>query len=321
VHRHSILVRVILVCAVLFSVSIHAGVGQAPAERTAWNRPFAPFRVAANVYYVGAAGVSAFLITTASGAILIDGGLPETAPQIAANIATLGFRLTNVKYLLNSHAHFDHAGGLAELKRRSKAQMVASARDGETLAAGARDMPPVAVDRIVKDGDTVRVGDTTLTARLTPGHTKGCTTWTMTASDNGRPVDVIFYCSTSVVDRLVGNTGYPDIVADYERSFAALRTIKADIFLGPHPIFFRMDEKIKKMSAGGPNPFIDPAELGRFVNESERQFRAALEKERAPRLESARQRDAAGSQEGSRRADAAILDNSTGGAVRGRAER
>lgn len=265
-----------IVALILLICPIHPRAQQTDAEREAWNRPVEPFRIIGSVHYVGAAGVSAFLITTPQGSILLDGGLPETAPQIALNVEKLGFRLADVKYLLNSHAHFDHAGGLAELKRRSKAVMVASVRDAEALRGDAPSMPAVAVDRTVDDGDVLELGGTTLTARVTSGHTKGCTTWTTTTLENGRTYDVVFHCSTSVVDRLIGNTGYPEIVADYERSFGILRSLKSDVFLAPHPFFFQMEEKRKKMSPGGPNPFIDPTELRQFVDQSEASFRQAL---------------------------------------------
>jgi metallo-beta-lactamase class B len=218
---------------------------------------------------------------TPAGSILLDGGLPETAPQIARNIAELGFRLGDVKYLLKSHAHFDHAGELAELKRVSGAMMVASSGDAAALRAGGPAMPAVAVDRVVGDGDTLRLGDTALIAHVTPGHTQGCTTWTMTTSERDQAYRVVFYCSTSVVDRLVGNLQYPQIATDYEHSFKKLRSVSADVFLAPHPSFFDLENKRKKLKAGGPNPFIDPTELPRFVEKSERQFRADLEKQLA----------------------------------------
>jgi metallo-beta-lactamase class B len=254
---------------------------QTTDQRAAWNRPFQPFHLIGNIYYVGATGVSAFLIVTPAGSFLLDGGLPETAPQIARNIAELGFRLGDVKYLLNSHAHFDHAGGLAELKRLSGATMVASSGDAPALRAGGPEMPAVGVDRIVADGEGLRLGDTTLMAHVTPGHTQGCTTWTMTTPEKDRAYRVVFYCSTSVVDRLVGNAQYPRIATDYEHSFKKLRTLSSDVFLAPHPIFFDLENKRKKLKAGGPNPFVDPTELPRFVENSEQQFRADLEKQRA----------------------------------------
>lgn len=257
------------------------GAQRTASDREAWNQPVEPFQIIGNVYYVGADGVSAFLIRTGDGLILLDGALPETAPQIAKNIASLGFNIRDVKVLLNSHAHFDHGGGLAELKRLSGASLAVSALDAPALEAGDPNMPPVRVDRRLADGDTVRLGGTTLTAHLTPGHTKGCTTWTMTAEESGRRHDVLFHCSTSVVDTLVGNTGYPNIVADYERTFARLRAMKADVFLTNHPWFFGMSEKVKARQEGGVNPFIDPLALGRFNDRQEQNFRAALEKERS----------------------------------------
>ena len=271
--------RTITLVVLISVVTVVPMAQQTSDERGSWNRPFQPFHLVGNIYYVGATGVSAFLIVTPAGSILLDGGLPETASQIAENITKLGFRLTDVKYLLNSHAHFDHAGGLAELKRLSGAAMVASKGDAPALRAGGREMPAVVVDRVIGDGDALRLGDTTLTAHITPGHTRGCTTWTATVKEKERTRSVVFYCSTSVVDRLVGNAQYPQIVTDYERSFRKLRALSSDVFLAPHPFFFGLEEKRKRMTAAAPNPFIDPTEFPRFVEKSEREFRAALNKE------------------------------------------
>jgi metallo-beta-lactamase class B len=174
-----------------------------------------------------------------AGCILIDGGLVETAPQIEKNMATLGFRIADVKYLLNSHAHFDHAGGLARLKGDSGAQMAASRADGATISAGrGRDFPGVRVDRFVEDGGRVELGGAVITAVLTPGHTEGCTTWTMPVSAAGK----------------IYNT-------DYRRRFDTLAKLPCDVFLAPHPGFFHMDDKRAKLAAGGANPFIDPGEM------------------------------------------------------------
>jgi metallo-beta-lactamase class B len=265
-----------VICAAVTAIGVSA---QSADERKAWNQPVEPFKIVGNVHYVGAAGVSAFLITTPAGTIVLDGGLPETAPQIAANISTLGFRITDVRVLLNSHAHFDHSGGLAELKRLSGATVVASAGDAAMLRAGHAGSPAVAIDRVVADGDTVELGGTTLTANVTAGHTKGCTTWTTTTVEEGKRYDVVFHCSTSVVDRLVDNREYPQIVADYEASFRKLRAMKADVFLAPHPDFFNLQEKRRRMRPGAANPFVEPGEFSRFVERSERQFRAQLAKE------------------------------------------
>jgi metallo-beta-lactamase class B len=254
------------------------------ATRVAWNRPVAPFQIIGNIYYVGAEGVASYLITTPRGSILLDSGLPETAPQVEKNIATLGFKVKDVKFLLNSHAHYDHCGGLAELKRVTGAQMVASRADGEILERGGPPGRPawqfaaVKVDRFIKDGETVELGGTRLTAVVTPGHTPGCTTWTMPVMDAGKRLNVVFYCSTSVVERLHDNKDYPAIVSDYQRSFERLKTLPCDVFLGPHPGFFHMDEKLARMKPGAPNPFIDPAELHQYVLESEQAFEVELKK-------------------------------------------
>ena len=206
------------------------------ATREAWNQPVAPFQIIGNIYYVGAEGVASYLITTPRGHILLDGGLPETAPSIEKNIATLGFKVRDVKFLLNSHAHYDHCGGLAELKKASGAKMIASQEDGEILEHGDPAQRPnwkfplVKVDRVIHDGETVDLGGTQLTAVVTPGHTPGCTTWTMPVTDAGRRLNVVFFCSTSVVEKLHGNKEYPGIVADYQRSFERLKKLPCDVF-------------------------------------------------------------------------------------------
>jgi metallo-beta-lactamase class B len=235
-------------------------------ERATWNEPVKPFRVIGNVYYIGVSGVTSFLITTPQGHILLDGGFPETAPRVEKNIAALGFHIQDVKVLLNSHAHYDHCGGLAELKRLSRAQMVASRSDAEVLESGGRvsfegwknsGFPPVKVDRVISDGETVQLGDVTLTAVLTPGHT------------------------TVPGYQLVNNLKYPQIVSDYERSFAKLRQLPCDVFLAPHGSFFHLDEKRARMGNGGANPFIDSSEFRTFIEQSERDFDRELKKQQS----------------------------------------
>jgi len=268
-------VRTLLLLLALSAI----GFAQTDAERrAAWNQPVEPFRVIGNIYYVGA-HVSSFLIRTPAGDILLDGGLPETAPLIEKNIAALGFSIKDVKILLNTHAHYDHCGGLAELKKQSGAKMIASAADAHVLNTGAgqfEHFPAVHVDRIIADKGAVRLGGVTLTAHLTPGHTPGCTTWTMPVSDRGKTYQVVFYCSTSVVDKLVHNAAYPNIVSDYEHSFAELKRMPCDVFLGPHAEFFHLDEKRKQLEAGKLDAFVDPVEMQRFVEDSERAFRKQL---------------------------------------------
>ncbi len=259
---------------------------QGPAN---WTAPAEPFQIADNLYYVGTAGLSAFLITTPQGHILIDGAMPTSAKPIEASIVKLGFKPTDVKVLLNTHAHFDHAGGLAELKRDTGARLAASAPDRAALESGtypgsedvkAFDFAPVKVDRVLKDGDTVSLGGAVLTAHLTPGHSAGCTTWTFPLTIDGAERQALLYCSTSVAaNRLASKAKgpqYPGIVADYEKTFARLKAMKADVFLAPHAEQFGLAEKRAKLAAGGPNPFIDPERLQTTVAASEKAFREEL---------------------------------------------
>ena len=257
-------------------------------ERIGWNKPFPPFRVIGNIYYVGVAGISAFLIVTPKGDILIDGGLPESAPFIEQHIKALGFKLSEVKILLNSHAHFDHSGGLAKLKADTGAQFYASRQDQPFLESGhitfgpssQIDTIPVHVDHVVADGDTVSLGGMTLTAHITPGHTKGCTTWTMPLKDGRVTRKVMFFCSITVAGNpLVDNRAYPNIADDYEQSFARLDKMDADIFLAPHGEQFGLDAKVTDLKAGGRNPFIDPGEFHRRLAKFKADFETELAKQ------------------------------------------
>lgn len=258
--------------------------------RLEWNKPHKPFPVIGNIYYVGAAGVSAFLIATPQGYILTDGALPESVPQIKANIKALGFKLSDIKILLNSHAHFDHSGGLAKLKADTGAKFYASAPDKPILESGHinfgpaadADSVPVKVDQVVADGGTVSLGGVTLTAHITPGHTPGCTSWTTTVKDGDATRSVLFFCSMSVAGNpLIGNKAYPQIVSDYRTSFAKLKRMKTDVFLAPHGGQFAMDEKLAKVKSGAPNPFVDPTELPRFIAKAEKDFEAELARQQA----------------------------------------
>jgi len=277
----------LVITAVLATVASTAQ-AQSPAS---WTTPTAPFRIADNLYYVGSAGISSFLITTPKGHILIDGGMPGTAKQIEKSIATLGFKPADVKVLLNSHAHLDHAGGLAELKADLHASLAASAGDQPALETGTYpgsedakflNFPPVKVDRVLKDGDTVALGGVVLTAHVTPGHSAGCTTWTFPVKLDGKTLRAIAYCSTSVAaNRLVSKTKgpqYPGIVADYEKTFATLKTFKADMFLAPHAEQFDLEAKRARLGKG-PNPFVDPNELQVRVAAAEQAFRQDLAKQ------------------------------------------
>lgn len=256
-----------------------------------WNRPVAPFRIAGNVYYVGASEVSSYLIATDDGLVLLDSGFAETVPLIEASVRALGFRMQDVKVLLNSHAHFDHAGGLAALKRLTGARLHASAGDTPLLAAGGLgdhafgdrfSYEPVTVDRTVKDGDVLSIGGTRLTAHVTPGHTPGCTTWTMRVKEDGRWSDVVFFCSlTAPGYRLVGNDATPGMVEDFRRSFRRVRALPCDYFLAPHGSQFHLTEKREALGTGKPNPFLDRKALARWVDEASRHFEAELAKQKA----------------------------------------
>lgn len=262
------------------------------AQVAAWNAPFAPFNVIGNVYYVGDAGVAAYLITTPEGHFLLDGGLAESAPHIIANIAALGFDIGDVEILLNSHAHFDHSGGLAALKRASGARFYASEGDREELESGhiaygpARviDAAPVPVDHVVADGEAVRLGGVTMTALITPGHTQGCTSWLLDVADAaGRPHRAIFHCSSTVAGHRLAPEDYPGQVADYRATFARIANeVSADVFLANHPEFFSMAEKRARQEAGAEtNPFIDPRELQLFNTRMQEAFEAELARQQA----------------------------------------
>lgn len=277
-------------CLALALVLTAAAAGaEVDSARARWNLPVEPFRIFGPLYYVGTADLASFAFATRDGVILLDGGLPESAPLVEKSLATLGFRMEDVKILLNSHAHFDHAGGLAELQRKSGAQMVAHARDVEELASGGRGdfawgdayaFPPVKVDRRIGDGETVRLGEVTLTAHLTAGHTKGCTTWTATLADGDERREALFLCSTSVPDpesyRLADNPRYPEIAADYERTFALLEKLPCDLFFGAHASFFGMEEKRQRLLAGQRDAFVDPAGYRAFVAQNAARFRELL---------------------------------------------
>ena len=264
---------------------------QADETSQRWNKSVAPFRIAGNLYYVGAIEITSYLITTSEGHFLLDGGFVETAPQIEHNIAQLGFKLTDVKFLLNSHAHYDHAGGLAELKKVTGAKFLASEGDAPLLRSGGHGdfrfgdtltFPPIAPDQIVHDGEAIRLGNQTVVAHVTPGHTKGCTTWTTKIRDGDKVYDVVFVGSQSALDyKFVGQESYPGITADFERSFALLNHLPCDIFLASHGSFFHFVEKHERLLRGDANAFIDPNGYKAYLRESEQEFRNKLAQQKA----------------------------------------
>jgi metallo-beta-lactamase class B len=283
-------VRKIDILVVFLLVALESLNGQADAISREWNKPVSPFRIAGNLYYVGAIEITSYLIATPQGHFLLDGGFVETAPQIERNIVQLGFKLSDVKYLLNSHAHYDHAGGLAELKKLTGAKFVASEGDAALLRKGGHGdfrfgdtlpFPPIEPDKIILDGESLQLGDQVMTAHLTQGHTRGTTTWTTKIRDGARTFDVVFVGSQSSLDyKFVGPESYPGIAADFVKSFTILKNLPCDIFLASHGSFFHFADKHERFISGDTNAFVDPDGYNRYLSESERDFRQKLDQQR-----------------------------------------
>ncbi len=281
--------RKIDIVAVFLLVAIQSVNGQADATSREWNKPVPPFRIAGNLYYVGAIEIASYLITTPQGHFLLDGGFVETAPQIERNIVQLGFKLSDVKYLLNSHAHYDHAGGLAELKNVTGAKFVASEGDADLLRKGGHGdfrfgdtlpFPPIELDKIIRDGESLQLGDQVMTAHLTPGHTRGNTTWTTKIRDGTKTYDAVFVGSQSSLDyKFVGEESYPGIATDFVKSFAVLKKLPCDIFLGSHGSFFHFVDKHERFMRGETNAFVDPDGYHRYVSDSEKDFHQKLDRQ------------------------------------------
>jgi metallo-beta-lactamase class B len=255
------------------------------------NQPFPPYKVIGNIYYVGAEDITSYLITTSQGDIVINAGYEDTPPIIEGGIRKLGFHLKDVKFLLNGQAHFDHVAGLSALQKATGAKIWSSQREVAVLeSGGAKDprwgkevtYPRVHVDHVVTDGEKLTLGGVTLVAHLTPGHSIGCTTWTMKVIDAGKPYDVVFVGGTTINPgvRLVKNPTWPGIASDYEKTFQVLRSLPCDVFLGAHGGYYGMLEKVKQMN-GPVNPFIDPEGYRKFVAKAEKTFRAQLAAETA----------------------------------------
>jgi metallo-beta-lactamase class B len=232
---------------------------------------FPPHKVIANVYYVGTRTLSSYLITTPAGHILINSTYERNVPAIRKSIEQLGFKLADVRILLGTHAHGDHQEGDALVKQLTGAQVAVMNEDVPALEAIRPGGKPHPVDRVLRDGDTVTLGGTTLTAHLTPGHTRGCTTWTMAAAEGGTRYNVVFACSY----RAPG-TVTPAIEREFERTFMLLRSLPCDVPLGDHPAQYQMAAKYARLTAGGPNPFIDPGGCWDEAEIQEAMFRAQL---------------------------------------------
>ena len=269
--------RYVLILAVLVGF---ATVGVRAQNRQAeFNKPFPAHKVIGHVYYVGSEQLASYLITTPDGHVLINSSFETTVPVIRAAVEKLGFKFTDIKILLGSHAHGDHMEGDALVKELTKAQVMAMEQDVpalRTMRPGGKEHP---IDRVLHDGDEVKLGGATLVAHKTAGHTKGCTTWTLRAQEAGKTYDVLISCSIGVNPGyvLVNNKDYPGIADDYVRSFKVMRSLPVDVFLGAHGSFSNLTEKYSRLEkGGGPNPFVDPERFKQYVDRSEKTFLARL---------------------------------------------
>ena len=265
-----------------------------PESRAEFHGPMSeavePFRIIGNIYYVGARNIASYLITTPEGHIMIDTGTKEMHSVIRTNVEKLGFKLPDVKILLSGHAHFDHVQGHAAMKKVTGARVMAIGEDAAALAAGTDKSPlgdegwePVAVDRVLKDGDTVMLGGTTLRAVWTPGHTPGCTTWTTTVQERGRSYVVVFQAcgGPNAGVKLIGNTKFPTLIEDTLRSFRVQKMLKPDIYLPMHPESL-FAGKVERIKAGDtPHPLLNPEGYSKLIADTEANFQKRIEEERA----------------------------------------
>ncbi len=278
--------------SILFTVIVAAHHAPPPPVQNDWTEPFPAFRVAGNLYYVGTKGLASYLITTPEGHILINSDLEANVPMIRTSVESLGFKFSDIKILLISHAHYDHCAGSAMIKRLTGAKYMVMEGDVDVVESGGKSdfqygndpeslYPGTKVDRVLRDGDEVKLGDTILTARLTPGHTKGCTTWTMKVNDGSKPRDVVIVGSPNVNPgyKLVGSTVYPRMAEDFERTFKVLKSLSCDYFLGAHGSYFDLETKYPQFKTGKPAAFIDPASYRNYVTEREQAFRRELRKQ------------------------------------------
>jgi metallo-beta-lactamase class B len=257
-----------------------------------WTTPAEPFTIVGPIHYVGTKDLAAYLITTSAGHVLIDGAVPSMAGEIEKSIAALGFKAADIKVLLTTQAHFDHVGTLAHFQKLSKATVRIMQGDDTLVADGGTSdyllgpraeahFTPVKVDVVLKDGDVITLGGVTLTALRTPGHTPGCTTYTMSVTDKGKTYAVVFPGSTTVNPgtRLVKNPSYPGIADDFRRTFDRLASLKPDIFLAAHASFFDLAGKRARMKAEGVAAFVDPDGYRRLHAQKREAFEAVIKAE------------------------------------------
>jgi len=289
--KHTAII-VSIVLSMIVTLIVVAGNRPRSYAQNDWTEPFPAFRIAGNLYYVGSKGLASYLIATPEGHILINSDLEANVPMIRASVESLGFKFSDVKILLISHAHNDHCAGSAAIKQLTGAKYMVMEGDVDVVESGGKSdfqygndptslYPPAKVDRVLHDGDQVKLGDATLTARLTPGHTKGCTTWTMRVDDPLKLRDVVIIGSPNVNPgyKLVGNTAYPGITEDFEKTFRVLKSLPVDYFLGAHGSYFDLESKYPRFKAGE-IAFFDPTGYKNYVDDRERAFRMELTKQK-----------------------------------------
>ena len=264
------------------------------AQSNDWTEPFPPFKIAGNLYYVGSKGLANYLITTPKGHILINSDMEENVPLIRASVEKLGFKFSDIKILLISHAHWDHDAASDTIKKLTGAKYMVMDADVSVVESGGKTdfqyandpnslYKPTKVDRVLHDGDEVKLGGSVLVAHLTPGHTKGCTTWTLKVTEGGKTYDVVIIGSPNVNPgyRLVNNSEYPRIAEDYEKMFKVLKSLHCDIFLGAHGSYYGLETKYPRMKDEGMSVFVDPAGYKSYVEEREETFKKELAKQKA----------------------------------------
>ena len=285
--NRSTILRAALLAATLASIP--------GAHAADWNTPQEPFRVYGNTWYVGPHGVSSMLITSPAGHILIDGGTPESPKQIAEHIRQLGFKVEDIRYILNSHEHFDHAGGIAQLQRMSGAVVLGSVRSEPVLRTGVtskgdpqfeNDMPPMtpaANTRVVRDGETVKLGPLAVTAHYTPGHTQGGVSWTWREVEGGKPAAMVYADSLTALGagsfRYGGSAVYPTARADMEKSIATIAGLECDILISTHPEASGLWERKEKQAAQGNRAFIDPQGCKAYAEKGRARLQQTLAEE------------------------------------------
>ena len=270
------------VLAGLAAMSGVALVAQTEADRTQDRVAFPAHKIVGNLSYVGTVTLNSYLFTTPQGHILINTNYEDTVPLLKASVEKLGFKMTDIKIILGSHAHPDHMQADAMVKELSGGgQVMAMEQDVPALKSmKAPSGKPHPIDRVLKDGEQVTLGGTTLTAHLTPGHTRGCTTWTTRIADGGRTYNVLIACGGLQENaRLVNNTSYPEIAEDFARSIKTFRSLPADVFLGAHSWFFDLAGKHKRLGSGT-NPYIDPAGYKAWVDNMEKTYNATLSEQK-----------------------------------------